>query len=109
MRNTQTLCCLCNNSVNLELHHTLMVDTCHHTVFKTHRMYNRVCPNVIARLVRNSALTLTFHCDKCATPMWDFNHMEHWLGVRGLEELSVLCTNFFFFFGKPKTVSKKFC
>ena len=97
MRNTQTLCCLCNNSVNLELHHTLMVDTCHHTVFKTHRMYNRVCPNVIARLVRNSALTLTFHCDKCATPMWDFNHMEHWLGVRGLEELSVLCTNFFFF------------
>lgn len=41
VRNTQTLCCLCNNSVNLDLCHILMVDTvisC--IVFKTHRMYN---------------------------------------------------------------------
>lgn len=66
---------------------------------------HRVCPNVIVELVRNSALIWIFHCDKSATPLWDYNHVEHWLGVRGLEELCTLHS--FFFFVNLKLYPKK--
>lgn len=88
-----------------------MVDTCHHTFIKEHRMYNRKNETYckLRNLVNNNATIWFINCNKYTTLMQDVNNRANyvygrWELIGYMEyENSAHCTKFFC---KPKTALK---